>query len=468
MTTEDKLAICQVCSKRSFDSAKGIVCSLTGDKPAFEGACENYGEDAAAAAERAKRKEEAKKPADIEGFFAFYLFWSIPIGIILTLVFFILNFKAGSYSGSTLLQWFDISSILFYTYFGAYTIYAFVKQKSDAVFIGKYQLILLFASNLLVLLLGATDGIWNSVPRVVASLIWIIIFFLFLSFSEDVNDRIPKETRKLTPLNKVMLVLSIILPLFFFIGGIYQVSAKQNIRATLQQICEQNRTDFPKEVSTDMFLTDMSFTATTFVYDYEYRGNISLFPDGYMALMEDYSEEVSLLTLVDLAKQDPLFTLLAENGYYLLFRYSDSSKKPLYSFTLSNDEMVAALKPEYSHKTDPTVFSRIISNYSKMLPYTLFENCDITGMRLGEDEMLHCELFLNNLDSGVLPGLTSTYLKDYMKSILPYMSDIPLKLAMLNQMPISFDFTCDRIDWWKTSAVFSPADYSSLTISTGE
>lgn len=469
MTDNERLTFCQVCTKRLFDPEKGIVCSLTGEKPAFEETCENYDEDVAAVTEREKKNEEAKKPAEISGFFAFYLFWAIPIGVVVSLISFFINFNASDYSGSSLLPWFDITFILFYAYFGAYTIYAFVKRKSDAVFIGKYQLILLFASNLLVLLLGATgDGFMNNVSRVVTSIIWSIVFFIFLCSSEDVKDRIPKETRKLSPLNKVLFILSIILPIFFFIGGVYQIAVKDNFQTTLQQVCEQNRQTLPQEVSQDVLLTDMSYTPTTFVYDYEYTGDTSLFPEGHLEMMEDFGKEGVLFRLGDLIKDDPLFPLLQQNGYNLLFRYSDSAKRTLYSFMFTNAELAEASAPGYAHQTDSTVFKRIISNYSKCLPYELLEDCDVTGMRLSGDNLLRCEILLKNLGQGVLPGLTSSYLKDYMKDVLPYMADAPLQLAQLNQMPISFDFRCDRNDWWRVSAVFSPEDYASLAVSTEE
>ena len=183
---------------------------------------------------------------------------------------------------------------------------------------------------------------------------------------------------------------------------------------------------------------------------------------GWDPAMEDFGKEGVLFSLNSLVESDPLFPFLQNNGYYILFRYSDQAKNPLYSFIITNEELAAAASPGYAHKTDSTVFNKILSNYSKCLPYTLIEDCDLTGMRVSDDNTLHCDLFLSNIGPGILPSLTSSYLKDYMKDVLPYMADAPLQLAKLNQMPISFDFRCDR-DWWKTSAVFTPKDYASLT-----
>ncbi len=42
MTLEEKLAICKTCENRRVDYEKGVVCSLTDEKPAFEDSCPDF------------------------------------------------------------------------------------------------------------------------------------------------------------------------------------------------------------------------------------------------------------------------------------------------------------------------------------------------------------------------------------------------------------------------------------------
>jgi hypothetical protein len=44
-TAVEKLQVCKVCLKRTFESSKGIVCSLTNEKPNFVNDCDDYDVD---------------------------------------------------------------------------------------------------------------------------------------------------------------------------------------------------------------------------------------------------------------------------------------------------------------------------------------------------------------------------------------------------------------------------------------
>lgn len=42
MDLRAQLAFCKQCNNKKSDLKTGIYCSITGEKPAFEGKCENY------------------------------------------------------------------------------------------------------------------------------------------------------------------------------------------------------------------------------------------------------------------------------------------------------------------------------------------------------------------------------------------------------------------------------------------
>ena len=35
-------------------------------------------------------------------------------------------------------------------------------------------------------------------------------------------------------------------------------------------------------------------------------------------------------------------------------------------------------------------------------------------------------------------------------------------LAMMNRIPITFDFTSETLDWWRQSVTFTPDEYESV------
>lgn len=213
MTLEERLQACQVCANRKFSTKVGLICGMTGEKPSFEGACGDYAEDAEAVAAVASRKRQAEEPAEIRGLLAFFLYFSIPVGVIATVIKFWMNYNSAAYGGNFFLKAYEILVLLFYLYFSIYTIYAFHKRRPDAVFFAKFLLIVLFLSNLLGLVIGAEAG------NLFGSLLWSVIFFVMLCVSSDVEDRIPRETRKVEGLNKLLFILSIVLPVILLFCG---------------------------------------------------------------------------------------------------------------------------------------------------------------------------------------------------------------------------------------------------------
>ena len=470
MTSEERVQKCQVCTKRKFDPASGIVCGLTGEKPGFEESCADYEEDSVAVVYEAKRKAEAEKPSEISGLLAFFLYFVIPVGIIATIISFIANYNSADYAGSFCLKAFDIVYLLFYLYFAIYTIFAFIRRKPDAVFFGKYLLIVLFLSNLLVLLVGADDNSFmNSTARLVGSLIWGAIFFTYLCISEDVKDRIPKETRKVKGPNKVLFILSIVLPILLMAGGILELVGKNGgfagVEQQIEQACERNRATFPSYSGDGIVSTDMRVEGKQLVMEYM---NEDVTKDDVDPLMIELTklsaEEKIKKSLASLTKQDAIFPLLVKAGYGMSWLYVDKDKEFLYSFSIPTESIAASLKPDYSYETSKETFAKIFDTYEKALPYELFDDCTVRGISLSDDgKTLRYDLMLNNASNSILAGLTPSNLKDYMTEFLPMMQvDVPLIVAEINGKDISFDFHADGNSMWKMSARFTPKDYEYL------
>lgn len=467
MTREEKIKYCSVCKNRKLDLDRGIICSLTGDIALFDTECENLVIDQ----EEVDRKESKKDEApEIKGFFAFFVYWSIPISLILTVINFFSSLNSADYAGSFLLKAADIIFILFYVYFCIYTIYAFVKRKPDAVFFAKYLLIILFLTNLFVLLTGTVgDGPLDSVPRTIASLVWSVIFYVFLCFDENVKDRIPKETRKLKGLNKVLFILSIVLPILLLIGGIAEIIGKNGgfagVEQQIEMACENNRATLPSYVGDGIVATDMRVEGKQFVLEYMNEEVVKDDVDPLMIELTRLSAEEKIKkSLASVTKQDGIFPLLVKAGYDVAWNYVDSEREFLYSFVIPVDDVAASLEPGYSYETSKESFDRIFETYKKALPYELFEECVVRGISLSDDgKTLRYDLLLNNANNSVLANLTPSYLKDYMTELLPLMQvDVPLMIAEINGKDISFDFHADGNSMWKMSAKFTPKDYEYL------
>ena len=123
---------------------------------------------------------------------------NLGLGGLVSAVYPIFTYNIHEYSGSHILAMTDVVFGAMLLLLAIYTIFSFVKRKPNAVFLAKMYTIAVFVSNLLSLMSGGefAESGFGSVAQVVRSLIWGVIWYLYLCFSNQVNDIIPKTYRK--------------------------------------------------------------------------------------------------------------------------------------------------------------------------------------------------------------------------------------------------------------------------------
>lgn len=102
-----------------------------------------------------------------------------------------------------------------------YTTYAFIKNRPNAVSLGKMYLISLFACNALLLWFNSigenfdADGL-GGMTQIIRSLIYTIVWFLYLTYSIQVEDLFPKETRVTKVKDIIFCIIPPLLSLLYF------------------------------------------------------------------------------------------------------------------------------------------------------------------------------------------------------------------------------------------------------------
>ena len=205
MTREERLQFCKVCQNRTMDFQKGIVCKLTDEQASFDGNCPNFQKDEIEA-EAVAEKRKADKP-ELGSFLKFFLYVYIPLGILVTLIVnirFLLNTDIFTQLLTGLF-------LLCYCFFGGYTIYAFLKRRPDAIFAGKFFLIMIIVSRLLqIIMLLFGIPVMTSVGIIAFAIIVNTGFLILLHTSQSAKDLIPVAERKITTSTLIMFILSLI------------------------------------------------------------------------------------------------------------------------------------------------------------------------------------------------------------------------------------------------------------------
>lgn len=164
----------------------------------------------------------------IHGWLTFFLF-SIAVGGLFSALYPILTYNVTEYDGSHFLAICDVALGIMLFALACYVIYSFCKRKSNAVFLAKMYVVVTFTSNTLLLLGGGyEDTGLGSLPQIIRSLVWGIIWFLYLSFSEQVQDIIPKSYRKTFSRDYYFMVAFIIIPILCISIGIGDIFSQRN------------------------------------------------------------------------------------------------------------------------------------------------------------------------------------------------------------------------------------------------
>ena len=129
----------------------------------------------------------------VRGWLSFFLF-VVGFGSLFSLIMSIVGFSSVDNVGfiTCLFSGIDILFSLGLVALAGYTIYAFLYIRPNAVFLGKLYVIIIFISNMLVLLSGEMpDTGWDSLPQVVKALVWSFIWFSYLCVSRQVENLFP-------------------------------------------------------------------------------------------------------------------------------------------------------------------------------------------------------------------------------------------------------------------------------------
>lgn len=226
LSISEKLAICQNCKNRKFNSSVGIICGLTESKPTFEENCSNYSADEVAIARQSEinnRLDEREKQEKFEQ--------SLSGGELYGIGGLIGNWVQRSYIGAICfglilctLGWYAIGmhhyvglavSIVYLSLLlliGIMAIVSYKKQKDNTVPLGTtfwimMMVIAAFQVISQLLLTGHLYALWYVIVNLLCS--GVMVWHLY--FSSDIKEKFPYASRKWHILEKVVLIITVAL-----------------------------------------------------------------------------------------------------------------------------------------------------------------------------------------------------------------------------------------------------------------
>lgn len=191
--------------------------------------------------------EWLKEHTNIHGWLSFFLF-AIAVGGLISAVYPIVTFNAADYGGSMWLGAVDIMMGIFLLAIAICTIYTFTQRKPNAVFYGRFYVLLVFVTNI-ISLMGGADSALGGVKQASRGIISGIVWLLYLLYSSQVQEIIPKSFRKVSKLDWGVLVVVVMIPCLCFAIGLSNIYTEVENREGLEadiyelQLADNERTD---------------------------------------------------------------------------------------------------------------------------------------------------------------------------------------------------------------------------------
>ena len=243
--------------------------------------------------------EWLKQYTSISGWLGFFLF-AVGLGGIISAIMNVATIKSEDYASNLFLILTDVIPGISLLGIAIYTIYAFNQRKPNAVFWGKFYVVLVFVTNLIALLFGEFDktGL-NTQPRAVQGFIYSIVWFIYLCVSKQVQEVIPPSFRKITRNDWIISAVIMFLPILCFIIGLVQITSTVNEREANEtklmqtEISEHERTD-----GKIIFTIPYSFQCSDEIVNADNGVSIKVFSieneeKGSGTICSDYDKDIS-------------------------------------------------------------------------------------------------------------------------------------------------------------------------------
>ncbi len=463
-TLKEKLEICSVCKKREFDPNKGLVCSLTKDKPTFEDDCTTFESDTVQVEKQVTRTAMYEENKSISGWLAFFLWVGIGVGSIVSAIMGLTHvFNEGfGWIFSTIY----LVSIFSLVVIAIYAIIAFYRRKTNAVALATTYIAMIALDGVLSVIIAVLLDDSSMFPSAIRQFGWAVIWFTFLQKSENVEDLIPVLSRTWKRFEKVVLVIYIV-AISLFTGAITYVAKSdnpQNIFYTSSSyidlsIVEGNK-ELPMVIGEGISLQRISKEDKSIVYTYQLNNTYIADTDAdFLAENAMVNKHEVLFELSKDPNSDEFAVTCFNEGYTIKYKYIDAISELLYSVVITPEEYKVA---QESYKCPTETLMDLIYKYNIQLPIDYMGDASLQRISLtNNNKELTYKVRLPQLSLDDMTSITSSYLKEYVLNNWGELNDSIIRLAIVNQLVIRFDFTTYSGLEYATVRI-SPEEYNTL------
>ncbi len=464
----EKLHICRNCKNRKFDQATGVVCGLTGSKPAFEENCPDYvADEAAIEIGREREKELSGRESGIRGWLAFFIWVGVVGGAVGSVLIGIKSLSGNTFGLAFSVVYGVLLFVLALT--AVLTCIAFYRRSSNAVSLAKTYIAMIaldgISSAIICILAKDTSGIALAFRQ----LFWAIIWYSFLIKSQNVRSLIPEDRRKWGITEKILLSIYVVIEILF-VGGCAYMAKSENPKnlfykdyVYLDSAISEAQTGLPMDCGDGVLLTGIKKDGNyTVVFEYMLTDVDSRIQAVDAIRAKSVIGKYSYLSA--LKDDDDNFTEMCfKLGRNLDFRYFDKFKTFICSYSVSPEEYYYSKNLDDGKWICPKdVLEEQIAKEKTTYPSAFSSDSEYADVTLSDDNKeLVYEIRLSPMAQDELLTITSSDLLNYTTENWENNTSPLRELAEMDGLIITYHFTNSTGADFRTIKV-GPETYSQL------
>lgn len=326
------LTDCNNCKKKEFSLKQGNLCSLTHEKPNFEGACPDY--EPLPESETYRPLADSYEKEEVSGWLAFFLWVGLGGGSLLTL--FNILPALGLYSTAVSSLFCLMGFCVVVTAIAA--IYAFYKRLPNAVYLAMTYIVMVIVDGVGTLIIGEMFGVSDSQIAAIRSLGWGGIWMTYLLCSSKVRAIIPPTSRKWCLFEKLIFCVfvtsltSIILLLNSAFKGDVEMSEVYDNKSVLEESVRYANRQCPMSIGDGVWMLSQKIEGDEYIIKCSIDQDKDLFSGVDWDLVAE-QVRIDMLANTYWVDEDQTVKMAFDAGYALTYEYVDINHKPLYSVT---------------------------------------------------------------------------------------------------------------------------------------
>ena len=260
----------------------------------------------------------------------------------------------------------------------------------------------------------------------------------YACYEEYLNDR---KVYKLA-IHKIGYIVGAIITAVISVYSIFCITSEPKLsKENISKYIKEINKELPKEIEgEDIVFQQVVSNGDSVEYIYQVNNfYLSESDADYLAEFAVVRKHEMLYSMSVDPNMEKFVTTCLAQGFTFVFRFNDDISEKLYEIVITPEEYLSMVS-NGKHLCPVGEITNLINKYTAKLPIDYLGGMTLNNISFSSDNTsIIYDVKLPQMTADDFISVTPSYLNEYIKSNFKDMSDLIMRLAMVNQMTICFD-----------------------------